>query len=220
MDVFEKIAERDELLKLYCKDVEWLLRIGSSLHPEWFKEESDIDYMIVLPVLTEGFVLNFPLRISPELSVSGVKKSDNFFWRIECAPILAHRVTVTCYTTARFLRYVEDRSPPKMYVLHENLLLAGNGAALDDLRDEFPPDSRTARQDRAGLVDPKYHHRFLWAWRSVCVCRENGRWLRNKREIAQWVHEHYPGLLANEKALLVALDGEIAAAEARQSRGL
>lgn len=179
----------------------WLFRIGSSLNPEWMRSKSDIDYLAVMDVLEKEFVRNFPGRTSPELPAKAPLRNVNFYWRMTVGTFRGHPVNVTIYTTLKFLRYCEERSPPKMYLLHEHLLLSGLQTKLEALKARCKPDRETALQDLRTLRNPKYAAMWPWAWRSVAVLRED-RWLRNKVEIVEWVAQRYPNHPVTDKKFL------------------
>jgi hypothetical protein len=191
--------------------VVYLLRIGSSLNPKWFTTTSDIDYILVTEYLTRYLIKDFPNRISPELPVkwNDAERIYGFFWRLNVREVEGHKVTICIYTADKFYQYIETRSPPKMYVLHENKLLIGDENELERLKEENPPDKRTAEADFKALSCTKYRHAFPWEWRSVALLREPGKWLNNKEAITQWVSKNYPGQLENVALLRGTLEKEL-----------
>ena len=87
-----------------------------------------------------------------------------------------------------------------MYLLNEHLVIYGGGEWISHLRDKYKPNLLTAESDLKALVNPKYKHTFLWAWRSVCLL-ETGKWLKNKKQIRNWVDNRYPNRLVDKEFL-------------------
>jgi hypothetical protein len=184
----------------------YIFRIGSSLHPEWFGPESDIDYIVVVEKFRLAMVNDYPRRTSPRMDAGFyIDDAYNFFWRLSREPYEGHAVTICIYTLDKFTDYIEKRSPPKMYILHEHHLLHGDQDALAALKAANPPDIRTARQDLATLRNPKYAAMWPWGWRSVSIMRGDG-WLPNKAAITAYVEQHYPGKLTNKTLLTQELE--------------
>jgi len=191
----------DETMKLRCAGAHWLLRIGSSIHEDWFREESDVDYLLVLDDVSRQFIDEFPGRTSPSLPAKVSEHNSNFYWRLEAGTIDRHRISVTIYSTLKFLEYCNARSPPKVYILHEHLLLLGSAEELETLRLACPPNRDTAIQDLQTLQNPRYEAIWPWGWRSVSIA-QGGAWLKNKAAIEAYVEKNYPGRL-HDKAFLI-----------------
>ena len=178
-----------------------LLRAGSSLHPEQFGIYSDIDYFLILEELKVELVNNWPDKISPNLDVKRLGDTlHSFYWKVTLKEWAGHPINIHIYTKKTFEKYCESRSGPKMYLLNEHLVIYGGGEWISSLRDKYKPNLLTAESDLKALVNPKYKHRFLWAWRSVCLL-ETGLWLKNKKSITHWVDNRYPKKLDNKDFL-------------------
>lgn len=189
---------------------ETFVRAGSSLHPDDFSTNSDIDYFLVVDNLYPAFVNGLQDRITPELSVARVGEVlHSFYWKVGLTPIGGHEVNLHIYTTSLFRKYCRERSGPKMYLLNEHRFIGGREEFLPSLAKEYPPSIDTAISDYKALLNKKYLHRFLWAWRSVCLLKE-GLWLRNKAEINDWVSKHYPtGSIGDNQKLIIELNHAI-----------
>lgn len=194
----------DEMMKLRCEGAHWLLRIGSSIHADWFRAESDVDYLLVLDDVSRTFVDEFPGRTSPPLPAKVSAHNSNFYWRLEAGAIDKHRVSVTIYSTMKFLEYCNARSPPKVYILNEHLLLLGSADDLEALRLACPPNRDTAIQDLQTLQNPRYKDIWSWGWRSVSIL-QGGPWLKNKAEVEAYVEKNYPGRLHDKPFLIKTL---------------
>ena len=201
--ITERVAAEGLVLRVFC-------RAGSSLHPDGFTESSDIDYFVVVDKFSPSFVNGFPDRVSPLLDEGRVGRFlHSFYWKVSLQRVGLHDIHIHIYTKSLFELYCQRRSGPKMYLLNEHRFLGGEDTFLERLRAEYPPSIETAKSDLNALHNPKYHHRFLWAWRSVCLLKEQ-RWLRNKAEITEWVAENYPkGSIANKEMLAIELNAEI-----------
>lgn len=171
----------------------FFLRIGSSLHEEEFTEKSDIDYFAVLNCINVNDINNIPGMISPKLNSKKLRavRLYHFYWRVTLEDKEGHPVIVSMYTTPRFMEYAKQRHGNKMYILNEHKLLLGDEKEMELLKSTYKPNKETIKSDFYALGNPKYRHKFLWAWRSVCLAEEN-RWLKNKQEIREWVNAHYP----------------------------
>jgi hypothetical protein len=194
-------------LRVFC-------RAGSSLHPDSFTPTSDIDYFLVVDKLYPQLVNELPDRVTPELEESRVGEVlHSFYWRVGLRPVGEHNIVLHIYTQSLFEKYCNQRSGPKMYLLHEHRFLGGDETFLPRLREKYPPDEKTARSDYTALFNKKYEHRFLWGWRSVCLLR-TGEWLRNKKAIIDWVQENCPPNSIGDKVLLmIELGKELAKTE-------
>lgn len=190
----------------------FVIRAGSSLHPEVFKEDSDIDYFVVADVIPLDLINKFPSKISPDLRKEELgEELRYFYWRINLKPIGKHPVNVIFYTWKKFMEHVEQRSGPKMYLLDEHKLLEGDKDKIEYLKENYKPNIDTAKSDLSTLANRKYdkgNEKFLWQWRSVCLLKE-GRWLKNKQQIIEWVNKKYPGKIGIKPYLYKVLQGEI-----------
>ena len=201
----EKIFLLDEDIKKYVatqKDnLIFLLRIGSSLHKEEFTIKSDIDYILILDTLHPDFINQFPNRISPALDK--LKKNENnsfFYWRVELKSYEEHPIIISIYTLDKFLKYTRERHGNKIYILNEHLFLLGNKNLLEKYKRIYTPNIQTAISDLETLKNPKYRIKFLWAWRSVALLKNNV-WLHNKKEIKEYVNINYNNYIEDYKYL-------------------
>lgn len=177
-----------------------LLRVGSSLHPESFHDKSDIDYIVVVKYLPDWFVNKYPDRESDTLPRNCRGNLRSFYWRMKTKGYQGYDVNIIFYTFDKFIGYLEERSGNMMYLLHDYKVVIGEESMMEELRNLFPPNLKTAINDYRALLNPKYNWKFLWGWRSVCLMRE-GRWLSHKRIIEKWVNSKYPQHLQDKEYL-------------------
>jgi len=200
-----KLLDEEVLEAFKGTKLVYLFRCGSSLHLQDgdFLEKSDIDYIAVLREIRVDWVNGLPRRVSPELDA--LRLGDvlkRFYWRVKLRGWKGHPIEISLYTENKFMEYLEARSPPKMYLLHDHKLLFGNKGRLAGFIKKYKPDIRTAVSEYNIFVKGEDVYKFLWPWRSVCLLRERGRWLRDKKEIRDWVTLVYGDSAICDKFLL------------------
>jgi hypothetical protein len=194
-----ELKQTDEMMcrRTYCMNPKFLFRTGSSLHPEVFSDDSDIDYILIVDHILVDEFNDMDGLTSNKLNFS-CKELFNFYWRAEFQPVNGHPISLIIYTWDKFFTHLFNRSAPKMHILRDYKMIVGDENKWLLLRKLYAPDLRSVESDVVYLKKGKWHNaKFLWSWRSV-IFIDTGTWLHDRSSIKAAVELAHPGMLEKD----------------------